>query len=78
MKKIFIGIDFSKEKFDASLIYAEGLKECAASVHEGIKRGRCSNDPFSGFAESRLLECFVIIVNNFFIFYPYYSYVLND
>ena len=34
MKKIFIGIDFSKEKFDASLIYAEGLKECAASVHE--------------------------------------------
>ena len=44
----------------------------------GIKRGRCSNDPFSGFAESRLLECFVIIVNNFFIFYPYYYYVLND
>jgi hypothetical protein len=34
MKKIFIGIDFSKEKFDASLIQAEGLKECAPSVHE--------------------------------------------
>lgn len=34
MKKIFIGIDFSKEKFDASLIKAEGLKECAPSVHE--------------------------------------------
>ena len=28
MKKIFIGIDFSKEKFDATLIQAEGLKEC--------------------------------------------------
>ena len=34
MKKIFIGIDFSKEKFDATLIKAEGLKECAPSVHE--------------------------------------------
>ena len=31
MKKIFIGIDFSKEKFDATLIKAEGLKECAPS-----------------------------------------------
>ena len=34
MKKIFIGIDFSKEKFDATLIKSEGLKECAPSVHE--------------------------------------------
>ena len=34
MKKIFIGIDFSKEKFDATLIKAEGLKECAPSMHE--------------------------------------------
>ena len=34
MKKIFIGIDFSKEKFDATLIKAEGLKECGPSVHE--------------------------------------------
>ena len=34
MKKIFIGIDFSKEKFDATLIQADGLKECAPSVHE--------------------------------------------
>ena len=34
MKKIFIGIDFSKEKFDATLIQAEGLKECAPDVHE--------------------------------------------
>ena len=32
MKKIFIGIDFSKEKFDATLIQAEGLKECAPEV----------------------------------------------
>ena len=34
MKKIFIGIDFSKEKFDATLIKAEGVKECGPSVHE--------------------------------------------
>ena len=34
MKKIFIGIDFSKEKYDATLIKAEGVKECAPSVHE--------------------------------------------
>ncbi len=34
MKKIFIGIDFSKEKFDATLIKAEGLKECAPCAHE--------------------------------------------
>ena len=34
MKKIFIGIDFSKEKFDATLIKADGLKESAPSVHE--------------------------------------------
>ena len=34
MKKNFIGIDFSKEKFDATLIKAEGLKECAPSMHE--------------------------------------------
>ena len=41
MKKIFIGIDFSKEKFDATLIQAEGLKECAPSVHEVFCRGLC-------------------------------------
>jgi transposase len=34
MKKIFIGIDFSKEKFDATLIKAEGLEECGPNVHE--------------------------------------------
>ena len=27
MKKLFIGIDFAKEKFDASIISAQGLKE---------------------------------------------------
>ena len=43
-----------------------------------IKWGRCSNDPFSGYIESRFLECFVIIAIIFFLFYPYYSYVLND
>ncbi len=43
-----------------------------------IKWGRCSNDPFSGYIESRFPECFVIIAINFFLFHPYYSYVLND
>ena len=41
MKKIFIGIDFSKEKFDATLIKAEGLKECAPSVYEVFDNKRC-------------------------------------
>ena len=34
MKKIFIGIDFSKEKFDATVIKAEGVEERAARQHE--------------------------------------------
>ena len=34
MKKIFIGIDFSKEKFDATVIKAEGVEECAQRQHE--------------------------------------------
>ena len=34
MKKIFIGIDFSKEKFDATAIKAEGVEECAQRQHE--------------------------------------------
>ena len=34
MKKIFIGIDFSKEKFDATLIQAEGVEERAERKHE--------------------------------------------
>jgi transposase len=34
MKKIFIGIDFSKEKFDATVIKAEGVEECAERKHE--------------------------------------------
>ncbi len=32
MKKIFIGIDFSKEKFDATVIKAEGVEEVAESL----------------------------------------------
>ena len=32
MKKIFIGIDFSKEKFDATVIKAEGVEECVRWV----------------------------------------------
>ena len=34
MKKIFIGIDFSKEKFDATVIKAVGVEECAERKHE--------------------------------------------
>lgn len=34
MKKIFIGIDFSKEKFDATLLQAEGVEERAGSEHK--------------------------------------------
>ena len=34
MKKIFIGIDFSKEKFDATVIKVEGVEECAQRQHE--------------------------------------------
>ncbi|UKI43733.1 MAG: hypothetical protein L6U16_12200 [Porphyromonadaceae bacterium] len=34
MKKIFIGIDFSKEKFDVVIIMAENLEEKAPRVHE--------------------------------------------
>ena len=34
MKKIFIGIDFSKEKFDATVIKAEGVEERAERRHE--------------------------------------------
>ena len=34
MKRIFIGIDFSKEKFDATVIQAEGVEERAERQHE--------------------------------------------
>ncbi len=34
MKKIFIGIDFSKEKFDATVIKAVGVEESAERKHE--------------------------------------------
>jgi len=33
MKKLFIGIDFAKEKFDASIISAQGLKESSDRVY---------------------------------------------
>jgi len=37
MKKIFIGIDFSKEKFDVAIISAEGLNETAERVFNEFK-----------------------------------------
>ena len=43
MKKIFIGIDFSKEKFDATVIKAEGVEERAERKHEVF------NNKVSGF-----------------------------
>ena len=36
MKKIFIGIDFSKEKFDVVIIMAENLEEKAPSHYLSI------------------------------------------
>lgn len=44
MKKIFIGIDFSKEKFDATVIKAEGVEERAPREHDVFtnnRRGYC-------------------------------------
>lgn len=37
MKKVFIGIDFSKEKFDAAIILAEGVEEISARVFNEFK-----------------------------------------
>lgn len=45
MKKLFIGIDFAKEKFDASIISASGLKETDVRQH-----GTFGNDK-SGFRQ---------------------------
>ena len=45
MNKIFIGIDFSKEKFDATVITAEGVDEQCDRQH-----GVFSND-VSGFRQ---------------------------
>ena len=39
MKKLFVGIDFSKEKVDAAVICAEGLSETAARVYGEFKNG---------------------------------------
>lgn len=41
MKKIFIGIDFSKEKFDATAIFAENLStQSTKSLHQTFKNTR--------------------------------------
>ena len=36
MKKIFIGIDFSKEKFDATVIKAEGVETAERGNARGV------------------------------------------
>ena len=36
MKKVFIGIDFSKQKFDATVIKAEGITEISVRVHSSF------------------------------------------
>ena len=37
MKNLFIGIDFSKEKVDVAIIFADGLTETAARVFNEFK-----------------------------------------
>ena len=37
MKNLFIGIDFSKEKVDVAIIFANGLTETAARVFNEFK-----------------------------------------
>ena len=37
MKNLFIGVDFSKEKVDVAIIFADGLTETAARVFNGFK-----------------------------------------
>ena len=37
MKNLFIGIDFSKEKVDVAIIFAEGLTETASRVFNEFK-----------------------------------------
>ena len=37
MKKLFIGIDFSKEKVDVAVIFAEGLVETSVRVFNEFK-----------------------------------------
>ena len=48
MKKIFIGIDFSKEKFDATVIKAEGVEERAERQHEVFDNKVSGSAAFSG------------------------------
>ena len=37
MKKLFIGIDFSKEKLDVTIIFAEGLTETSMRLFNEFK-----------------------------------------
>lgn len=37
MKKLFIGIDFSKEKVDVAIIFAENLSKTASRVFNEFK-----------------------------------------
>ena len=37
MKKLFVGIDFSKEKIDVAIIFAEGLTETSMRVSNEFK-----------------------------------------
>lgn len=37
MKNLFIGVDFSKEKVDVAIIFADGLTETAARVFNEFK-----------------------------------------
>ena len=36
MNNLFIGIDFSKEKLDVAIIFAEGVTETAARVYNDL------------------------------------------
>ena len=38
MKNLFIGVDFSKEKVDVAIIFADGLTETAARMGHRTKR----------------------------------------
>ena len=37
MKNLFIGVDFSKEKVDVAILFADGLVETAARVFNEFK-----------------------------------------
>lgn len=52
MKKIFIGIDFAKEKFDAALIEACGLKEFGDRPHGTFSNGKKGYNQFLKWVKS--------------------------